>query len=411
MYMKKRFYFIPILLSLILNNHVCAQIGFSLAEGQSKIEIPFKSYNNLIVIPVKLKNNTSLDLILDSSIEHTILTDKGVGDGAGLNYARKILLGKTPETVYYGFAAFDAQLSIAGLASTPEMHSILVLETDYLNLVSLAGSKVDGIIGYDIFKSFVVEIDNSQSNLILHDPKSFEKPKGFQSIPMTVKNRKPYANASIVYEDWQEKTKSFMLKTGASHALFFEDDSVEFHLPYKNIEIPVGQAFGGEIMGHLGRLRSLSLGRFEFEDPLATFAKPEVIAGQNTSQNRGSIGQGLLQRFNLIFDYHNGVLYLKKNPTNFDQSFEFDMSGVKIDVLNKPNYIFQVADVRSPSAASKAGMLIGDQIISINGEVLTIENYPRYLQLFHSKLGKKVSFVVKRGDQNVTIEYRLSRLI
>lgn len=389
-----------------------AQFGFAIPEEQNQVEIPFKDFNNLIVLEVTLKNKVSVNFILDTSIEHTILTEKAIGDYLNFRYARKIILGQNANQVFYGHVAVDAQMALSDSVQTGEMSSMLVLETDYLNLAGMAGSKVHGLIGYDIFKSFIVEIDQGKSVIRLHDPKTFSDAKGYKELPMEIINRKPYLATEIVFENWEKRNMKFMLKTGASHAVFFEDDSVEYFLPYRNLEVPVGQAFGGEVLGHIGRLRSLNIDDFILENPLATFAKPEHIdQTQHTKKTGdGSIGQGVLQRFNVIYDFHNSKIYLKKN-SNFNDSFEYDMSGMNIAVTHQNDYTFTIKSLRNDSPAEKAGLQIGDVIQSINGEVLTINNYGQFLNLFLTREGKKVTFVVKRGDQEIECSYRLARFI
>lgn len=404
--------FLLILCMIVISHVTNAQFGFTLPQGKDQVEIPFKDFNNLIVLEVTLKNKVTVNFVLDTSIEHTILTEKAVGDYLNFRYARKIKLGQNADQTFFGHVAVDAQMSLSDSVQTAEMTSMLVLETDYLNLAGMAGSKVHGLIGYDVFKSFIVEIDQSKSVIRLYDPKTFSEPKGYKALPMTIAERKPYLSAEIVFENWEKRSMSFLLKTGASHAVFFEDDSVEYFLPYRNLEVPVGQAFGGEVMGHIGRLRSLNIDEYVLDNPLATFAKPEHIDQNQDSKKSGdgSIGQGVLQRFNTIYDFHNGRIYLKKN-SNFSDSFEYDMSGMNIAVKHAADYSFSIKSIRKDSPAEKAGLQVGDVIQSINGEPLTINNYGQYLNLFLTREGKKVTFLVKRGEEQIECSYRLARFI
>lgn len=397
---------------IVFTGSLRAQFGFSLPQGKEHVEIPFQNFNNLIVLEVTLKNKVTVNLILDTSIEHTILTEKAVGDFLDFRYARKVKLGQSEDQIFYGHVAVDAQMSLSDSVKTAEMSSMLVLETDYLNLAGLAGSKVHGLIGYDIFKSFVVEVDQTKSLIRLYEPDSFQAPKGYRAFPMKVVERKPFIATEIVFESWEKRKMNFMIKTGASHAVFFEDDSVEYFLPYRNLEVPIGQAFGGELLGHIGRLRSLNIGEFSLENPLATFAKPEHL-DQNESTKKygdGSIGQGVLQRFSVIYDFHHSKVYLKKN-SSFSDSFEYDMSGMNISVKRAKNYSFTIKSIRRDSPAQKSGLKVGDLIQSVNGEKLTINNYGQYLNLFLTREGKKVTFLIKRGEEEIECSYRLARFI
>ena len=405
----KNLILIPFLICFFIQT-AHAQFGFSLPKDKNSITIPFQNFNNLIVLEVTLKNKVSVNFILDTSIEHTILTEKAVSDFLEFNYARKMKLGQSGDHAFYGFVALDAKMSLSDSVETGEMSSMLVLETDYLNLAGIAGSKVHGLIGYDVFKSFVVEIDHSKNEITLHKPDSFQTPKSFEQIPMKIVERKPYIQTEVVFENWDTRKLNFMLKTGASHAIMFENDSIEHFLPYRNLEVPIGQSFGGEVIGHVGRLRNLNIDEYSLENPLATFAKPEHLEMKGNENGDGSIGQGILQRFQVIYDFHNGFLYLKKN-SNFSNTFEYDMSGLSITVKHEKDYSFAIKSLRPDSPAAKCGLQIGDQIQAINGEILTIDNYGQYLNIFLTKEGKKVSFDVKRGTEVLNFSYRLARFI
>lgn len=403
---------IAIIISLSVCQSLQAQFGFALPKGEESVEIPFQSFNNLIVLEVTLKNKVAVNFILDTSIEHTILTEKAVGDFLEFRYARRMKLGQNGDQVYYGHVAIDAKMSLSDSVSTGDVSQMLVLETDYLNLAGLAGTKVHGLIGYDVFKSFVVEVDHSKSILTLYKPESFTKPKSHKELPMNIVERKPYIETEVVLESWEKRKMNFMLKSGASHAVFFEDDSVDYFLPFRNLEVPIGQSFGGEVLGHVGRLRNLNIDEFSLENPLATFAKPEHINKNDDTKKYGdgSIGQGVLQRFNVIYDFHHSKIYLKKN-NSFSDLFEYDMSGLSIAVKNEKDYSFSVKSLRKGSPAEESGLKEGDVILLINDDPLTIENYGQYLNLFLTREGKKVTFVVKRGQERIECSYRLARFI
>lgn len=403
---------IAIIISLSVCQSLQAQFGFALPKGEESVEIPFQSFNNLIVLEVTLKNKVAVNFILDTSIEHTILTEKAVGDFLEFRYARRMKLGHNGDQVYYGHVAIDAKMSLSDSVSTGDVSQMLVLETDYLNLAGLAGTKVHGLIGYDVFKSFVVEVDHSKSILTLYKPESFTKPKSHKELPMNIVERKPYIETEVVLESWEKRKMNFMLKSGASHAVFFEDDSVDYFLPFRNLEVPIGQSFGGEVLGHVGRLRNLNIDEFSLENPLATFAKPEHISKNDETKKYGdgSIGQGVLQRFNVIYDFHHSKIYLKKN-NSFSDLFEYDMSGLSIAVKNEKDYSFSVKSLRKGSPAEESGLKEGDVILLINDDPLTIENYGQYLNLFLTREGKKVTFVVKRGQERIECSYRLARFI
>ena len=64
-------------------------LGFSLADGKTKVEIPIEIYNNLIVVPVVLNGALPLKFILDTGVRTAILTEKTFSDILNLAYSRK----------------------------------------------------------------------------------------------------------------------------------------------------------------------------------------------------------------------------------------------------------------------------------------------------------------------------------
>src|SRR6187402_1935986 len=64
-------------------------LGFSLANGRKRVDIPIEVYNNLIVIPVVLNGALPLKFILDTGVRTAILTQKTFSDILNLQYTRK----------------------------------------------------------------------------------------------------------------------------------------------------------------------------------------------------------------------------------------------------------------------------------------------------------------------------------
>ncbi|MEO9485360.1 MAG: aspartyl protease family protein [Ekhidna sp.] len=391
------------LLALCISTSVHSQLGFSIPADSGKVEIPFERSNNLIIIPVTINKKVTLKFILDSSVEYSILSQKSIGDELGLNYLRKIRLGSTNGVTNFGYSANGAQLSL-GAASTGTNHSMVVLETDFMNLSNAARTPVDGVIGYDLFGAFVVEIDYSDDMIILHPRSSFEPPRGYDEVPLDVVARKAYLPADIVFENWDEETKKFQIKTGATHTVLFNSDSNLFHLPARKLEIPLGMGPSGPVEGYVGRVRELRIGDDEFENVIASFTKSEV----GKSNETGSIGMGILSRFDMFLDYQGSRIYIKRNR-EFTNSFEYDLSGMRVDAESENT--FRVTHIVSDSPAAKAGVQVGDRVVSVQGEILTKDNLNELLRIFLEKEGKRVKMEVERRGEIKSVSFTLARLI
>ena len=400
--MKKTILFFIFLFGLVF---AYAQMGFSIPADSGKVEVPFKRSNNLIIIPLTFNNEVTLEFILDSSVEYSILTDKTIGDAFGMNYLRRISLGSVNGEPSYGHAANGIKLSI-GAATTQENHAMLVLDYDFMNLSNLARTRVYGVIGYDLLGSLVVKIDNSKNKLILYPKEGYDAPRGYDALPLTLKARKAFISTDITFENWDKEMKTFQIKTGATHTILFNSDSNLFHLPSHKLEIPLGIGPSGPIEGYVGRVREMSIASFMFEDIIASFTKNEVGSNKET----GSIGMGVLSRFDVIFDYSGSKMYLKRNK-NFSNTFEYDLSGLKIDSNPDNPDIFEVSHLINNSPASKAGINVGDRILSIQGEKLTNENSNRLLGSFLRKAGRKIRVQIQRDDEVIETSFTLVSMI
>lgn len=380
-----------------------SQFGFSIPADSGRVEIPFEQSNNLIIIPVTFNNDVTLKFILDTSVEYSIISQKYVGDGLGMKYLRKIQLGSAGGEPTFGYSATGAQMSI-GAATTSSNHTMLVLENDFMNLSNIARTRVYGVIGYDLFGTFIVEINHSKSKLILHPRNSFKPPKGYDEIPIDVIARKAFLPVDIVFENWDTETKKFQIKTGATHTVLFNSDSNLFHLPARKLEIPLGMGPTGQVEGFVGRVRKLQIGNDEFEDVIASFTKTVIGSTKET----GSIGMGILSRFDMLMDFSGSKMYVKKNRA-FSKSFEYDLSGMRVDTESENSFV--VTHIIPNAPAANAGVQEGDRVISVQGETLTDENLNRLLRLFLDKEGKRIKLVIERNGEQKEISFTLTRLI
>ncbi len=173
-------------------------------------------------------------------------------------------------------------------------------------------------------------------------------------------------------------------------------------MPPRKIETILGRGNAGEVTGQVGRVREVKIGKFIFENPIASFTDKQI-----EGVNRNSVGMGFLGRFNMIVDFNNAKLYLKPNR-DYNDSFEFDMSGIRIAPSGEK---FVISYVLPDSPAEEAGIKEGDQVISIEGELLTTENLNEITSVFSSKPKKKVTLTVIRDGQEKEISFRLVRFI
>ena len=142
------------------------------------------------------------------------------------------------------------------------------------------------------------------------------------------------------------------------------------------------------------------------EDVLASFRTPEHEPPPPW-QKGGALGQGILHRFNVIFDYSRERLILEPNHF-FGAPSDLNMAGIQFTRTAKG--ALEITHIITDSPASEVGLLEGDYIDRINGRPtgdLSLEELDR---LFKQE-GKEVTLGIRRDDEALTFRIELRRLI
>ena len=321
----------------VINTCLCStasgqkEFGFKMPRKSRRIVIPFEQHNNLIVIPVTINKVLTLKFILDTGVENAILTQKIYADLMGVNYLREIIIsGPGVIDSVRAVIANEITLGLPGGIIGQNMN-MLVLKEDYLKLSENLGEDVHGIIGYDIFSRFVVEIDYDKNLLTLHDPKRYKAKGRKVALPLKLRGSKPFMNATIKQGD-NTANLDIMVDTGASHAALIDYNYLgDISMPSKTIQTRLGRGIAGDIPGYMGRIDQVKIDNFDFSQMLVSApfdgAYNKVI---KRGARVGTFGGELLNRFKVTFDYSREKVYLSESR-RYNEPFEYDMSGMTLN--------------------------------------------------------------------------------
>ncbi|WP_448519949.1 aspartyl protease family protein [Rhodoflexus sp.] len=376
------------------------------------VTIPFRLANNLMIIPVSINRSDSLRFIVDTGVKTPIITALNVGDSMQFVNARKIKIR--------GLGAgedLEALLSYGNLFSfTPQLtgynHDVLILLQDVFMLSKKLGMYVNGIIGYDFFKDFIVEIDYETRKLTLYDPNRYRKKLRGYSMPIDIEEGKPYIECYVHQTDGKRVKVRLLIDTGASSAVSLDVFSnPELSYPRHYIEAYLGQGLSGDIHGKLGRIEALEIGKYRLSDVTAAYPDSTslgMFAG--SKQRNGQLGAEVLKRFRVFMDYSGGRIYLKPNSF-FKEPFNYNLSGMEVITPIPGLPLFTIAEVSPDSPAAEAGLQPGDEILNINKRSAFSLRLTEIMALFQSKPGRKISISVRRGDQTITTQLVLRKPI
>lgn len=388
--------------------------GYHITNKRKVAEIPFQLVNNLIVVPVMLDDLIPLNFLVDTGVRTTILTERFYSDFLGIKYDRKISIkgaGNLMEVEAY--IASNVNFSLHDLMVREQ--SMLVLEKDYLELSNQLGMKVEGILGYDLFRSFVVKIDYQTNIMTLYEPSGFKPSRNYVSFALNVEDTKPYISCQMINIPGEEKRPlKLMIDTGASHALLLHqsDSCDQFSLPEKTIYGNLGRGLAGDIVGHIGRIPYLHFSdKFKFKQVITSF--PEEVSYGNIregGQRDGTIGGELLSRFTVIFDYPNEAFYMSRNK-RYSDPFIYNKTGLTLTAKGADLSTFKVVEVREKSPAATAGIQSGDIILKINGVKAKHYTLASLYEKLRKRDGKKIRLRMKRGEEEFRAIFRLKDII
>lgn len=383
-------------------------VGLYFEEGKAKTSFPIEVSNNLIVIPV-LYGDQELKFILDTGVRSTILIDKDFATSNGIGVQRKIeLYGAGSSKPVNAFVTDEIPLTIPGVKSGGL--STLVLEEDFLNLEQHLGTKIHGLIGYDIFSRFIVKVNYYHEKVIIFQPDEFKPKRNYFELDLDIKESKPMVKLELELNNQKSFNSKLLVDTGASHAIVLnQQSSAEIDIPDKHIAASLGWGLAGEIKGYLGRIDCIDFGEKKLGGVITSFP----IADENDESQydrHGSVGGELLKKFHVIFDFPNSNLYLKANRS-FKYPFEYNMSGLEFLAQGKDLDRFVISRIRKNAAADNVGFEPGDIVVSLNNirsEKLDLTKI--YTQL-NDKEGKKINLTVYRDGQYISRSFLLRREI
>ena len=148
-----------------------SQSSFNLNKKKSK-KIRFKLINNLIILPVEI-NGIELSFVLDTGVNKPILFNLTNVDSLEIKNSEKIYLrGLGANGLIEALKSKNNFLKVGEAININQ--DIYVVFDQNINFSPRLGMPVHGIIGYDVFKDFIVELNYSSKFIRLHHSNSFE---------------------------------------------------------------------------------------------------------------------------------------------------------------------------------------------------------------------------------------------
>ncbi|QCW99163.1 PDZ domain-containing protein [Aggregatimonas sangjinii] len=418
---------------------------YELPKHKKYEKVKFKLVNNLMVVPMTV-NGTELSFILDSGVSTPILFNLSDQDSLQINKVAEITINGLGEGEPIKALTSRENRFQMGEIRNPNQPLYVVLDRDK-NFSPDIGIPVHGMIGFDLFRDFVVEINYSRKFLRFYRPDGYEhRPnKNQETLPLHVVNKKAYVDGMVYLQDETQVPVKLLVDSGSSDAIWlFESDSIA--IPDKHYPDFLGKGLNGDVFGKRSMVKGIQIGSFLLKDAKTAF--PDMVHYEeilDMGGRNGSMGGEVLKRFNMVFDYPNGSVTLQKNG-NFNTPFQYNMSGIEIrhngvryiseritnrktnpiektrENLGNVQILFErqtrlslvpeivVSGIRADSPAKDAGLQEGDVILAVNGKKVYSYKLQEIMHLLNEREGKRVRLLIERSDGDKLITYELKNM-
>lgn len=367
--------------------------------------ISFELIGTNIILPVTINNSSKLNFIFDTGIRHTIVTELYEDDTLSLNYAREVTLHGLGEG--QGLTTYlSTRNRITIQSAITDTVSLYALKQNIFQLSKHLGSKVNGMVGYDLIKDHVVKIDYVKKEMLFYDPSTYQVPRSYREVPIVLEDEKAYMSSQVVLNDQLHDVK-LLVDTGAELALWLvRNNFMHYDIPERSIYTFIGQGLNGEIFGNVSRIDNAYIGGYKFKRPIAAFPDSTAIRLIIASNERdGTVGSELLRRFDVILNYTDTTMYVKRNHF-FSQKFSYNTTGIEIIQPYQSLPFYEIAELWEESPAAEAGLKVGDKIESIDGESVSTLSLIQVKDRLRKSSGK-IKLVITRQTGNEVIREKI----
>lgn len=267
------------------------------------------------------------------------------------------------------------------------------------------GRAIEGILGRGVIEQSVITIDYERRVLRFGDG---SVPAGAVVVPVMFDAGRPVVAAELTLADGRALPMRMLVDTGA-RSILVNRPFAEAHGIYDAlapvIEGPFSVGIGGVSRQRMGRARRFAVAGFTFDAPVVSAALDRAGATAASSVD-GLIGGEILRRFTVTLDYAHDRLLLAPNAA-LHEPFDVDMSGAGFKAADLKFDRILIRYVLPHSPASEAGLEEGDEIVSVDGNKVTLQQ----LRALFGEPGKRYTLRARRGHREFDATLVTRRLV
>jgi Aspartyl protease/PDZ domain len=356
---------------------------FHLPRSQSSTTVPFTLVDGHIHLAVYVNDRGPFDALLDTGGQASLAPQLAQEVGIRATGAFEEHSSSGVFTQAYG-AAESLRIGDA------------VIKRPVFSVFQQDNAQI--LLGHEVFQRFAVRVDSSSNTLTLTLPQFLTVSAGATAVPFRFHDRMPEIDATV-----DGFPGVLGVDSGQSSALDLNGPFVAEHGLVSRYHATISAT----AVGVVGQSRTLLYARIPGIDlagltlrGIVSFLEVQDVGAAASRYVDGYIGQGLLKRFTVTYDYSRQQLLFE--PTaGFDQPDTFSRSGLW---LAKEGTGWRVARLLEHGPGEAAGLRVADFISAIDGMTNEQLDFAALARLTRQPVGTVVSVTVQRDSAVMTLQ-------
>ncbi len=354
------------------------------------IVLPAQTLGNYLIVEAKWDRHGPYHFLIDTGSTVTQVTPELAN-----RYPGPTLPSRTTPQVPVKSAEGETALLAPATLKRLELGDALfenvpVLVYDCAALSAHLGIKIDGILGFPLFRETILTLDYPRSRVLLMPTLNAPHQPG-TTVPFDNKNKKPLIPIHL-------GNTSFIALIDSGRDAALRLNPVGLNPQFAEAARPGGliATLTGDSEQQVGRLaETLTIGNYAVSRPLV-----------EVTDELSSLGGGVLRHFTITFNQErNRVTFYREapEPVTFGA-----IRSVGLSFSKTPVY-WRIAGIVRGSPTENAGVQPGDLVTRINGEAVSKWDFSRYEQLLAS--AETITFTFLNGPRETERRLKVFELV
>jgi hypothetical protein len=353
--------------------------------GAKPVTLPGHLLGNVIVIEDKWDKFGPYHFVIDTGSSVTLvspeLAKRYVASGLPPSDEPKVRVRSSQG----GYALLNAVTLEKFQLGSARFEYVPALVYDCTDISAQFGVKIDGILGFPLFRNAVLTLDYPNERVVLRSKMPEDGLPG-EAILFDNADKIPLIPVRL-----DDREFAVLVDSGSGAAFDLNPAGLSPKFVFGPVDGPLVSTLAGDKACRIGRLAGVvRIGSFDVPQPVAEL-----------TDELSSIGGGILSHFTVTFDQRDNEVFFQRDVSA--PLLVAPLRGTGLSFRKTPAY-WKVAAVVPASPAAAVGIGQGDLVSRINGEPVAAWDRARYDQLVASASSIEYTFIEGTGESTKAID-------